>query len=428
MSDISNIVTSLLGAGGTEYTSRIPAATRANILEVGNAIMDYHPMANDFLSTLYNKIVLQQIQTKIWNNPLAALKKGTMPFGWDIENSWINPATAGAYDRTGASLLSTSAPVVKTEYFRTNRQDVYKHTVWKDEMRGAFVSAEKFQAFVDGISQALYNGDYIDEYILMKRLLSDAVMEQKMRCANITAVTTAETATALLTAIRNVSSAFQYPSDAWNAWYKFNGTGTKITTWTAKEDQVLVIRSDMLNYVNVNVLSGMFNLSKGDFQNSIIEVDNFGEAANVLCMVLDKNAIFAVDKLFSGEDPFYNPEGRYWNLYLHHWQLLAMSLLLNGVAITDDGTADAAPVITEGGMVNGSTTAAGSAVTGSRVFLEIREADDTTLVKRYTVLAAGSAYSITTDAMVTGQKAHVWQVDLAGNKSPEDTFTIASGG
>ena len=348
-----------------------------------------------------------------------------MPFGFDIENSWVNPATAGAYDRTGANLLATSNPTTFTEYFRVNRQDVYKHSIWRDELKSAFTDNGAFEKFVNGITNALYNGDYQDEYILMKRLLSDAVLEQRIRCANITAVSDAATATALLTAIKNVSSAFQYPSTAWNGYNKFNAVST-LRTFCAKPDQILVMRSDLLNYVDVNVLAGVFNLGKADFEQNIVEVDNFGECSNVLCMILDKNAIQVYDKLFSGDEPFYNPEGRYWNLYLHHWQLLAMSLLVNGCAITDDGTADAAPVITENTCVNDSTTIAGTAVTGSRVYIEVRESDDSTLVKRYSVVAAGSAFSATVTALVTGQKIHVWQVDMGGNKSPEDTFTVTA--
>lgn len=426
MADISSIVTAILGNGLTEYTGRIPAGTRANILEVGNAIMNYSPMANAFINNLFNKIVLQAVQDKIYSNPLANLKKGDMPFGFDIENSWINPASAGAYDRTGANLLATSTPTTFTEYFRVNRQDVYKHSVWRDELKSAFTDSASFEKFVNGITNALYNGDYQDEFILMKRLLADAVLEQRIRCANITAVTDAATATALLTAVKNVSSAFQYPSTAWNGYNKFNAVST-LRTFCPKPDQILIMRSDLLNYVDVNVLAGVFNLGKAEMLDNLVEVDNFGECSNVLAMILDKNAIQVYDKLFSGDEPFYNPEGRYWNLYLHHWQLLAMSLLVNGCAITDDGTADAAPVLTEGSLENGSTTVDGTAVTGSRVYVEIYEDDGTTLIKRYSQIAAANAFDITVAALVTGEVVKAYQVDMGGNKSALDTFTVVSG-
>ena len=59
-----------------EYTNRIPQATQANITEVGNAIMSYAPVMNEFLDALVNRISLVIVSSKLATNKLAPFKKG----------------------------------------------------------------------------------------------------------------------------------------------------------------------------------------------------------------------------------------------------------------------------------------------------------------------------------------------------------------
>jgi hypothetical protein len=428
MPDITSIVNTILANGSTEYTSRIPEATRDNIQEVGNAILSYTATANEFLTSLLNKIVMQLVINKTAKNPLTILKKGSMPLGFDIEQSYINPATGAVYDPTGASLLSTSTPDVKTEYFRVNRQDRYKATIYRDRLKFAFTSEDAFGQMVAGIVNSLYSGDFIDEFILMKRVFSDAIVNQKMITASVTDVTTAETALAFVTAVKNLASGMVYPSTAFNAYAKAGGSGNAITTWCQREDQILICRSDILNFVDTNVLAAAFNIDKAQFLAQTLEVDNFGETSSVLAILLDRSAIQVWDKLYSSDEPFYNPEGRYWNYYLHHWQVYALSLMANAVAIVNDAVNPNAPVLTENTLQNGEDDPAGTATTGCRIFFEVWNAEETIRICQHTEIVANNAWTFALDdTLVTGQKIRAWQVDAAGNKSALDTYTVDAG-
>lgn len=418
MPDITNIVNTILANGSTEYQSRVPVATRNNIVDVGNAILSYTPNMNEFLSALVNKIAFTLVRTKTWENPLSVLKKGTKPLGFDIENIHVNPATDGGYVASGSTLLNTTAPDVKVEYFRLNRQGQYTATIYRNQLRHAFTSWENLNSLIDGIVNSLYSGDYIDEFILMKNALADAVLNQKMITASMSAIADAATATAFITAVKQASSGMTYPGTAFNAYAKAGGAGNPVTTWTPKDQQILIVRSDILNYIDVNVLAAAFNMGKQEFMTRVVEVDNFGSMSKINAILLDEAALQVYDDM-SEMTEFYNPKGLYTNFYWNHWQTYAVSLMANAIAFVDDAVAPNAPVITQ--PAAGATQIAGTGEAGATVFCSV--AGET----KFATVAVGGAWTCTGfTALVQGDNIVAYQVDDGGNKSTNDTEVVGA--
>ena len=418
MPDITNIVNTILENGSTEYAARVPVATRDNIVEVGNAILAWTPATNEFLSALVNEVAFKIVKTQIWENPLAVLKKGNKAMGFDIENIHVNPANDGGYDANGASLLTTVTPDVKKEVFRLNRQGQYTVTIYRDQLRHAFTSWENMNELIDGIVNSLYSGDYIDEFILMKNTLADAVLNQKMITASITAVSSAATATAFLTELKVASSGMTYPGTAFNAYAKAGGTGNPVTTWTKKENQILIIRSDLLTYIDTNVLASVFNMDKAKFQGRVIEVDNFGAMSNINAILMDEAALQVYDDV-SDMTEFTNPKGRYTNFFWNHWQTYAVSLMSNAIAFVDDAVAPVAPVITQPGATD--TTISGTGEVGATVFVTV--AGET----RFAVVDAAGAWTVGAfTPLVLADAIVAYQVDDAGNKSLNDNEVVGA--
>ena len=418
MPDITNIVNTITANGSTELQARVPQATIDNIDAVGNAIMTYQNAANEFLSALVNKIAFTLVRSKTWENPLAILKQGVKPLGYDIENTHINPATDQGYDPTGAGLLATQTPDVKTEYFRLNRQGKYKVTIWEDQLKHAFTSWDNFGAMLTGIVNSLYSGDYIDEFILMKHTLADAILDQKMITASHTPITDVSTATAFLTALKQASSGMTYPSTSFNAYAKAGGGGAAVTTWTPKEQQILICRSDVLNTLDTTVLASVFNLDKAKFNGRIIETDNFGLTANVTAVLMDQSALQVWDEM-SKITEFYNGDGLYRNYFWHHWQTYALSLLANAVAFVDDAVAPAAPAITAPAATN--TTVSGTGVADHVVFVTIGTET------RWAVVESDGSWTVGDfTPMVQADSVVAYQVDGAGNKSVTDTEAVTA--
>ena len=417
MADIVNVVNTILSNGSTEYQNRVPLATRTNIADIANPIMEYTTVRNEFLNSLVNKIAMQDVRARIWDNPLAVLKKGRKPLGFDIESSHINPATDEGFG-DGADLLSKVAPDVKTEYFRLNRQGLYTVTIEENKLRHAMQSWEALEKFTVGIVNTLYSGDFIDEFILMKNTMGDAILHQRMKTASITPMTDESTGKLLLTALRNASSGMTYPGTSWNAYAKTGGTGKPVTTWTPKENQLLIIRSDRLNFLDVNVLASVFNLSKAQLENRIVEVDNFGAMTNVNAILMDDAALQVWDDMDEMRD-FVNPKGLYTNYFWHHWQTYAFSILCNAVAFVDDAVAPAKPIITA--TAPATTKIVGTGEADAIVFITING------VTLNGVVDSAGAFEIDGfNPTANGDLINGYQVDRAGNKSEAAaTVTVA---
>lgn len=80
--DILNVIRS---DASPQYKERVPVATQENIAEVGNPILNFQAVRNEFLDNLVNRIGLVIITSRSYNNPLKSFKKGLMSLGETVE-------------------------------------------------------------------------------------------------------------------------------------------------------------------------------------------------------------------------------------------------------------------------------------------------------------------------------------------------------
>jgi len=331
MADIVKLVNTILANGSTEYKSRVPVATRTNIATVANPILEYQSTQNEFLNALVNKIAFTLVQSRIFTNPLTTLKKGTKALGMDIENVAVNPATAETYNSDGSTLLATKTPDVKSEYFKLNRQDQYSVTIYRNQLRHAFTSWDDLSKLIDEITNTLYSGDFIDEFVLMKDTIASGINSDKMLTVGLAAdVTDEATAKTFVAAVKTAGSAFTYPSTQYNSYKKLNPTKTALTTWSPKDRQILLIRSDILNFIDVHVLAAAFNMDKTSFMGRVLEVDNFG-SSRALAVLADESILQVWDDM-SEMTEFFNPKSLCWTYFWNHWQTYGLSCLANAIA------------------------------------------------------------------------------------------------
>ena len=108
------ILNAIRANASSTYQERIPVATRENIREVGNAMMRYQAVQNEFIDALVNRIARVIITSKSYENPLRMFKKGMLEYGETIEEVFVNIAKAHQFD-----------PVVaETEVFKREIPDV----------------------------------------------------------------------------------------------------------------------------------------------------------------------------------------------------------------------------------------------------------------------------------------------------------------
>ena len=332
--NLTELLNTIRDNASETYQDRIPEATQNNIESIQEAMTNPNNavVTNEFISTLLNMIIKQVIHNKLFSDPLKALKKGKKPLGDTVEEIYTNFIKAKQYDASGSELLSRSLPDVKTVYHRMNRQDKYKVTVSPESIRKAFASYEKLDSFIQSIINTLYNSSELDEFILMKQLLKQAYDQNALKVIEVADPTTSDSnAKAFIKAVKTVSGGMQFPNDLYNSWLTVqNVDSNPLITFSKKNEQVLIIDNATDVAINVDVLATVFNMSVAEFNDTAkIVIDAFPDPSMRACLV-DKEFFQVFDDLVLFKE-FENAEGLYKNYYLHVWQTLAYSPLVNGV-------------------------------------------------------------------------------------------------
>lgn len=315
------------------YQAAVPVATAANLIEVGNPILNYEAVGNEFINALVNKIIFQLIERKMWRSPLAGLRGEQMPLGTDIEDVHTNPAKAQPYDGTEkgmAEILKMFEPDTASAYYRLNRQDKYPVTINNEQLRGAFTSWGKLNQLIDQIVDSLYNGCTIDEFNYTKNLVSDAVTAGKVVTMSAVAPVDRATGMQFLKMLRNTSVLFTFPSTKFNSYQLNGGTRNPRTNWCPIEDQVLLLTADVATEVGVDVLADIFHLDFANYLTSPIIVDQFGNT-DVLAVLADRKAFIIMEQLRQFRT-FNNGSSLSWQYFYHAWDLFAISTFRNMVA------------------------------------------------------------------------------------------------
>jgi hypothetical protein len=337
MADMITLMNTILDNGSEDYVNRVPQATRDNIAAVADPILTFQSVQNEFLTTLVNRIALTYVRNRIIRNPLSVLKSGGVPLGASIQELFTNPAKGKKFDNTGAGLLTVTKPDTYALYHTMNRQDQYAVTVSKSQLKAAFVSWEKLEELLNTIVNSLYSGDNLDEFILMKQTIADAITNNKIPVFEVDAITETDGAKKLVKALKNASSLMQFPGSNFNKFKEVQAaqvppvTVNPIITWTPKEDQIILLRADIATEIDVDVLAVAFNLDKASLMARTVEVDSFGAAENCYALVADKSLFQIYDNLTEMSE-FYNGQGLYWNYWWNHWQTYSISLFANAAA------------------------------------------------------------------------------------------------
>lgn len=334
--DVIAIMNTIRANSSATYQERIPELTRNNLEDVRYAMTDDDNVvvANEFTSTLLNKVCKQAIISKRFVNPLKMLKKGKKPVGDTVEEIYVNFVKGAEFDpNVGAAVLERTLPDVKTLYHRMNYKMKYRQTFSQQALSKAFASFEALESFFSGIVTAMYNSADLDEFANMKQLLASALSANAMKKVDIAdPLLSAENAQNFIKSVKTVSGLMQFPSADWNAYLTAQDSDTKpITTFSRKNEQILILDTATDTGVAVDVLASTFNMSVADFNDTRkIVIDVFPDPTMRAALV-DEQFFQIWDDLFLFKS-FDNPEGLYDNYYLHVWQTMAFSILVNAVA------------------------------------------------------------------------------------------------
>lgn len=305
----------------------------------GTPILTNPEVANAFIHALMNRIVYTAFEIKYFNNPLADLEGDNIPLGYAGQEIFVNPAKGRKYNVNDfAGLLMKYESDVKVQYTSINMDLQYPVTITRHDLKKAFTSWGALNDFIDGLVQSLYNGAHIGEFMYTKALVAGAYKDNKAIIEVVDEPTTEASAKKFVEKSRVLYLNFALPSNKYNAWKLLGGYGAPITTWCDKEDIVMLIRNDLLAYIDVNVLASSYNMEKSTLMGNIKPIDNFDmfdddgnkiyDGSKILSFIGDKKW-FRIKRQDMYLDEFYNANNRTWQYYLNLTKMYNYSLFAN---------------------------------------------------------------------------------------------------
>lgn len=337
---------------GDEMADGVTATNEDSLMSIrafGQAIMSNVGWQNAFLNELLNRIGLEIISSKSYQNPWANLKRGRLEYGEVIEDIFINICEPFSYNPELAEtqVEKRVKPDVEAMLYRINSQIFYKQTIEQVTLRQAFTSSTGVVNLITGIIDAMYTAMEYDErlamkYILVQRLLNGTMYKQ--------IIPTNATSEQLITAVKTVSNLLMTPSR------KYNSAG--VLNYALKNDQYVFVTSAFDAQSGVEVLAKAFNVDYVQFSGRYIVLDDFSFTADELARLdiifadepsyirptteqlakLKEVPLVTVDKdffmVFDVEQYFdmrRNQQGLYENNFLHVWKVYASGYFANAI-------------------------------------------------------------------------------------------------
>lgn len=367
MSTSLELLNVIRGSLGTDYQSRVPEATRENIKSVGNTILDYTPHANMFLTALMNRIgrvVIDKMESI--DDIYSIFGEERLEFGDTIQKIFIDIPNMHNFEGTAtqnpASMLSIEKGTIHVEFTSVDRRVFYKTTISIPEIKEAFITAEKLDAFVTALVESLATAWSLDKYIMLTNTLAEHCKYATSASGNgvnrILKVpssvaryntTTKEVewdsvgAKNFLKLLRIASRSLKFAhkldyGEIDDETFLFEKKGQIKAVRTPVNNQVVALEVSTMATIDVDALATLFNLSKGEYETRMLELEDGALGENVLAeyyqlgFICDKDAVIRGTS-FEDKDSFKNPEHEYVNFWSHYWGYMAVSKFKDFVPI-----------------------------------------------------------------------------------------------
>lgn len=385
-----DVLNAVRNSASPEYQASVPVATASldSIREIGTIVMDYKALKNEFLSALVNRIGRVILTSKLYDNPWSVFKRGMLEYGETVEEIFTNIAKPFQYNPEIAEekVWKRVIPDVRAAFHSLNYQKFYKVTVQDNDLRQAFLSWDGVTELINSIITSMYTAANYDEFLVMKYLIAKMAVSGGISSKTISSVN-AENSKGIVSTIKGISNSMEFMSS------NYNMAGVK--NFARKRDQYIILTAAFDAIVDVEVLASAFNLDKAEFMGNRMLVDTFdnldtarlaelfaddtnytpltsdelSQMSNVQAVIVDKDWFMIFDVLIDMEE-LRNPEGLYWNYWLHNWKILSVSPFANAVMFTTETSTVTGVTVspTTASVTTGSTTQFTATVAGTGLY------------------------------------------------------------
>lgn len=409
--------------GTNDFQQRVPEPTQSNISKTIGALFD--PMNqnyyNQFVDALINRIGTNYVHQQSFKNPLREFKKPQMIYGSTIQEiipKWIR---AHSYVDDAEDVFKMARPDVRAWYHSQNRRDRYDITINDNELRTAFTESTGLNKLVSAFMRVPINSDEYDEYRIMMQLI--AVYNQRWgfyKHALSAAPTDETTGKEFLQALREYAGLLRFPSTTYN-----NGALPDIPIFVSPQELILLVTPKTQAALDVQTLSGIFQLEKADIQYRTILVDQFPIPDDDCVALLTTTDFFMCCDTEYRNTSMYNPKTLGTNYFLHHWGVYSVSPFVPAILFTAGGTTTNINTVTQ--TVTGMTLTPDTknVSAGDDVELTISLAGSLNPNVPYLKVAPSAAIFKTTVAhSATNGTAGVYTVALSGTFAENDTIKV----
>lgn len=350
----ADVLNAIRNSATTNYRNYIPIATADtdSIKKIGNIIMDYPNLQNEFVQALINRIGRVLITSKMYSNPWSKFKKGIMELGETVEEIFVDIAKPFSFDPAVAEskVFERENPDIKSAFHVMNYQKFYKVTVTRAQLKTAFLSYSQLYDLISKIVDSCYTAAAYDEFTVMKYLLARHILDGHFYAVNTPAATGAN-AKAIAAKFKSVSNQIEFLSTDYNV--------AGVHTHTDKPSQNLIISADFDAIMDVEVLASAFNMNKAEFLGQRVLIDSFDDIdstrlgelfaddpsytaltegeltalATVTAVIIDRDWFMVFDNLNEFTEQL-NAQGLYWNYFYHQWKTFSTSPFANAIVFT----------------------------------------------------------------------------------------------
>lgn len=295
------------------------------ISEYSNGVTaeNYEPNINEEFQMI-SKIAYQIIREVIANNPLNVFSKVPVANGDTIEMAIIKLIESQGYDASGAGALTRdTTEKMAVRYFNDWTPKKYKTTISIKDLRKTLLAGSDTAEYTTKMVSVLSQSDIYDKFLDLKGLFnfgSTPDAETNTLFKNVGKVTKVETQRdykGVLRKIKDTVKGMTFVNTDFN-------TGG-ILRATDINDIYIIMDYRLKNAIDVEELAGIFNLSKAEISNKIIEIDS----DDSIVYIVDQNSILDITRLYELADQK-NADGLFWNYFLHTERMYAISQLFDG--------------------------------------------------------------------------------------------------
>ena len=312
----------------------------SNIKEVRDAICEFEAVRNPFINCLIQRIGLTKIYKMFWENPFfRVFSKGKLAYGTTVQSIFVELAKSYEYDwNTEANeaelLYKREKPEALTAYFEINSKRVYKTTISREELKGAFTAENGFSDMVEKISASLTTSKEVYDYDLFKNLMKQALDKGYLHIVEVDDPTDESTLKKFNTTVRALTRKLTFPN-------KFNGA--KVLNASKLDDQYIILTPEIEAALSTDVLAYAFNINfakmkPDEVAEKIMVMDSFpAEMGDVVALVVHRDFIQIYERLLETYTE-YNGALMYWNIFMHAWYIYACSPFHTAVALVKKGS------------------------------------------------------------------------------------------